>query len=90
MANCKYCDKYVVDDASAGMDDNYRIYHSECKPVTFNDLTDYERGEYDCVHNHPVRDNESPDYYSGYGDAYAQEQIADARTTLLEKQYERV
>jgi len=31
-----------------------------------NNLTDHERGEYDAVHDHDVKDNESPDYYSGY------------------------
>ncbi len=38
----------------------------------FKELTDYERGEYDALHGYPVSDaEESPDYYSGYGDAYA-------------------
>ena len=31
-----------------------------------DNLTDHERGEYDAVHDHAVKDNESPDYYSGY------------------------
>lgn len=38
----------------------------------FKEFTDYERGEYDALHGYPVSDaEESPDYYSGYGDAYA-------------------
>ena len=37
----------------------------------FKELTDYERGEYDALHGYPVEDNESQDYLSGYGDAYA-------------------
>ena len=36
----------------------------------FKELTEYERGEYDALHGYPVADNESPDYLSGYGDAY--------------------
>lgn len=40
------------------------------------DMTAYERGEWDCVHGYAVRDDEIPDYYSGYGDAYAKEQSA--------------
>lgn len=37
----------------------------------FKELTDYERGEYDALHGYPVSDaDESPDYLSGYGDAY--------------------
>jgi hypothetical protein len=76
MATCKYCDKYVVDDGDAGMDDNYRMYHPECKPKTFSDLTDYERGEYDCVHGHQARDCDTDEYYRGYGETYAKEQSA--------------
>lgn len=44
--------------------------------TNFKDMTAYERGEYDCIHGHAVRDDETPDYYSGYGDAYAMEQSA--------------
>lgn len=36
----------------------------------FKEMTDYERGEYDALHGYPVMDDESPDYYTGYGDAY--------------------
>ena len=37
----------------------------------WQELTDYERGEYDALHGYPVSDaDESPDYYTGYGDAY--------------------
>ena len=41
-----------------------------------NKMCAYERGEYDCIMGHKVRDDESPEYYSGYGDAYAKEQTA--------------
>ena len=32
MANCAYCDEYVVDDETAGMltDGSFRLYHPEC------------------------------------------------------------
>ena len=36
----------------------------------FNDLSDYERGEFDCVHGYPALDNQSDDYYLGYGHNY--------------------
>ena len=48
--------------------------------MSVNDLCDYERGEYDCLHGHDVKDNESPDYYSGYVDRYCEEQNQTART----------
>ena len=31
MADCKFCGTYVVDDSSAGMDSNYKIYHPKCE-----------------------------------------------------------
>lgn len=39
-------------------------------------LTDYEQGEYDCIHGHRARECESGEYYNGYADAYAKEQSA--------------
>ena len=42
----------------------------------FNDLTDYERGEYDCVHGHQARDCDTDEYYRGYGETYAKEACA--------------
>jgi len=36
----------------------------------FDDLNDYERGEFDCVHGYPALDNQSDDYYLGYGHNY--------------------
>jgi len=48
-------------------------------------LTDYERGEYDCVHGHQARDCESDDYYLGYGTQYAKDQNA---TWYSEKVFE--
>lgn len=32
MADCKFCGTYVVDDSSAGMDLDHRIYHPKCEP----------------------------------------------------------
>ena len=43
----------------------------------FDCMTDYERGEYDCVHGHRARDGETASYYNGYGDQYAKEASAD-------------
>ena len=38
-----------------------------------NKLSDYERGEWDCVHGHQARDCDSDEYYRGYGETYAKE-----------------
>lgn len=43
---------------------------------TCNNLTDYERGEFDCVHGHQARDCETSEYYSGYGTEYARQACA--------------
>lgn len=53
--------------------------------MTINDLDDYAKGEYDCVHGHEALPNQSPSYYEGYGDRYAQEQCDDARSESLYK-----
>ncbi len=37
-------------------------------------FSDYERGEYDCVHGHDAEDGESDKYYQGYAQQYAVEQ----------------
>ena len=39
-----------------------------------NNMSDYDRGEYDCIHGHPARECENENYYYGYGDAYSKEQ----------------
>ena len=41
-------------------------------------LNDYIRGEYDCVFGYPAAANQTNEYYNGYADCYAQEQIASA------------
>ena len=41
-----------------------------------NKLTDFERGEWDCVHGYPARDCETGEYYTGYGETYAKDQNA--------------
>lgn len=40
MADCKFCGAYVVDNSSAGMDSNYKIYHSECEVSAVNNYID--------------------------------------------------
>lgn len=34
--------------------------------------SDFERGEWDCLHNFEASSNESEEYYNGYSQAYAQ------------------
>ena len=41
----------------------------------FDVLSDFDRGEYDCVHGYPALDNESDAYYEGYSLAYAKGEI---------------
>ena len=53
--------------------------------MEFDNLTDYERGEYDAVHSFEAQPNQPREYYWGYGDAYAQEQVADATTIKQEE-----
>ena len=31
MSDCKFCNEYVVDNSSAGMDSEYRLYHPKCE-----------------------------------------------------------
>jgi hypothetical protein len=52
-----------------------------------NNLSDYERGEYDCVHGHLARECESGEYYTGYADAYEKEQSA---TWYSEQQFNQI
>jgi len=40
------------------------------------EFDDYAKGEYDCLHGHDALDNQSDDYYNGFADQYAAEQIA--------------
>jgi len=47
-----------------------------------NDLGPYERGEYDAVHGHFVREDQEQEYYWGYADQYASEQCDTAKTEL--------
>lgn len=44
-----------------------------------NDLTPYEQGEFDAVHNYEAALNQPKEYYWGYGDQYSREQIETAR-----------
>ena len=52
-----------------------------------NKLTDYEAGEWDCVHARPAAECMSAQYYAGYGDAYASEQSA---TWYSEKKFHEI
>jgi len=40
MADCKFCGTYVVDNSSAGMDSNYKIYHPECEVSAVDNCID--------------------------------------------------
>lgn len=53
------------------------IQPKELIMTDLNKLTDYEAGEWDCVHARPAAECMSAQYYSGYGDAYASEQSAN-------------
>ena len=50
--------------------------------MNINDMTDYCKGEYDCVHGHEALPGQSPAYYEGYGDRYAQEQCDTAKSEV--------
>jgi hypothetical protein len=45
-------------------------------------LTDYERGEYDCLRGHECLPDQSQAYLNGYSDQYAQEQIDTEQSRL--------
>ena len=48
------------------------------KSQTTTNPTDYQRGAIHCAAGIKPREDESDGYYTGYGDQYAKEQIADA------------
>ena len=50
--------------------------------MNINDMTDYCKGEYDCVHGHEALPGQPPAYYEGYGDRYAQEQCDTANSEV--------
>ena len=41
-------------------------------------FSDFERGEYDCIHGYGADYGESDEYYQGYGQQYAHEQQVGA------------
>ena len=41
----------------------------------FDVLSDFDRGEYDCVHGYAALEDESDSYYEGYAQAYAKGEI---------------
>jgi hypothetical protein len=44
------------------------------------ELSDFERGEYDCVQGNEARDCEAADYYSGFAQQYAKDQGESAHS----------
>lgn len=47
-----------------------------------DDFDDYAKGEYDCLQGYDALEGQSDDYYSGYGDQYAAEQINNYESEL--------
>ena len=43
--------------------------------MKLDEFDDYAKGEYDCLKGYDALENQSDDYYNGYGDQYASEQI---------------
>ena len=46
----------------------------------FEELSDFERGEYDAVHGHDALRDQPVSYENGYNVEYARQQCADAQT----------
>jgi len=46
-----------------------------------NKLTDFEKGEYDCLHLHEAAVNASEAYLLGYGQQYAREETISGQYT---------
>ncbi len=55
-------------------DDNDHVLQS-----MYDNMTDYERGEFDYIHGYEALDN-SAEYERGYGDAYAAAECATFKT----------
>lgn len=58
------------DPARTGPPEDGNIYIN----LMMESFSDYERGEYDCVHGYDAEDGESDKYYQGYAQQYAVEQ----------------
>ena len=43
--------------------------------MKLDEFDDYAKGEYDCLQGYDALENQSDDYYNGYGNQYASEQI---------------
>ena len=56
-----------------------------CLGDSFDNMSDFERGEYDAVYLYEVRMGQSDEYYDGYGAEYARQQIADFWSTVNER-----
>ena len=58
--------------------------------TNINKLSDYEKGEYDAYVGYKSKENQSNEYYFGYGDEYARQQNENARTEAnLEYMYQK-
>jgi hypothetical protein len=64
------------DPARTGPPEDGNIYIN----LMMESFSDYERGEYDCVHGHDAEDGESDKYYQGYAQQYAVEQNQGAKS----------
>ena len=42
--------------------------------TNINFLSDFEKGEYDCVHNQPLEIGANQEYLDGYGQEYARQE----------------
>jgi|TARA_R110001632_G_scaffold153190_6_gene271014 hypothetical protein len=47
---------------------------SPIEELIMDSLSDYDRGEYDCLHGYEAELGKSDKYYQGYGDQYHFEQ----------------
>ncbi len=43
---------------------------------------DYAKGEYDCLRDHDPLENQTEEYYNGFADQYAAEQIATHKSEI--------
>jgi hypothetical protein len=64
------------DPARTGPPEDGNIYIN----LMMESFSDYERGEYDCVHGYDAGDGESDKYYQGYAQQYAVEQNQGAKS----------
>jgi len=51
--------------------------------MKINDLSDLERGEYDCVLGYPALEGQSEAYQIRYGEQYAKEQTVGGQNEII-------